>query len=460
MNGEEQEQMNARDIALWALREKHGNVAVNVDRLATEHNVAGEDRSLARELAIGVMRHRGLLRAVVRSLLAKPGRRLPGPVGDIISLGMYQILFLDRVPDFAAVDEAVNQVIRTNHRRQSGLVNGVLRTAARQYEKTAAGEPSLAAEVIPIGPNAYYVAEKPIFADPGRDPAAYLAEAFSLPEPLGRRWIARFGGLENVAKLAMHANSRAPMIVRVNTLKTGVDALMARLVQEGVETRRHSNGVSVVVYDAAGLLASKSFAEGLMQPQDAVATAVCLAAAPKPGVRVLDLCAAPGTKTTHMAELMNDTGEIVAADVPHKLRPIEENCERMGISIVRTIPAEKLGSLESHGFDLVLADVPCSNTGVLARRVEARCRFDQRCLTELVKDQRFLAEAGAGFVKPGGRLVYSTCSLEAEECSEIAEYLVRRNPHLEVVYEKLTMPRGAVDPTQWNDGGYVAIFQA
>jgi 16S rRNA (cytosine967-C5)-methyltransferase len=157
---------------------------------------------------------------------------------------------------------------------------------------------------------------------------------------------------------------------------------------------------------------------------------------------------------------MQNKGEIVALDIPQKLGLINTNCRRMGISIVKTVSASELGSLDPHSFDVVLADVPCSNTGVLARRPEARWRFKEKMLGGLVKDQKFLALAAGAFVKPGGRLVYSTCSLEDEENGSVAAYVDRKVNHLSLVREKVAMPSGASDPAQWRDGGYHAVFES
>jgi 16S rRNA (cytosine967-C5)-methyltransferase len=132
----------------------------------------------------------------------------------------------------------------------------------------------------------------------------------------------------------------------------------------------------------------------------------------------------------------------------------------MGITIVNTGLAEKVGQLEPMSYDVVLADVPCSNTGVLARRAEARWRFDEDSLSQIVKDQQFLAAAAAMFVKPGGRLVYSTCSIQAEENSQIVKRLIAKAGNLSLVKETLTMPAGAEEPTKWHDGGYCAVLRA
>jgi 16S rRNA (cytosine967-C5)-methyltransferase len=161
----------------------------------------------------------------------------------------------------------------------------------------------------------------------------------------------------------------------------------------------------------------------------------------------------------HLASLMERRGRIVAVDVSgEKLARIERGCRRMGIDIVTPCHAESLAELEPESFELVLADVPCSNTGVLARRVEARWRFGEPALASLVADQKFLAELAWAFVRPGGRLAYSTCSLVEAENAAVARWLGRRHGELSLEGESLTLPEGADDPTRWRDGGYLAVF--
>ena len=452
--------LGPRAVALRGIRDRGGNVLAHVDRLAGASELRSADRGLAMELAAGVVKRRSTLAAVLTPLLRRPKKRLPVIVSDILHLGLYQILFLDRVPAHAAVDETVKLAHHVSQGRHVGLINGVLRSALRLYPGAAEDPPPLGAEIIPKGPDAYYVCPHAIFPDPATDPAGYLAGAYSLPIELAARWIDEFKGLAPAAEIAMHANCRAPMTVRPNTLKTDTDTLLRRLAEAEISAAPHANGLSVVIHDRAEALAGELFAEGHFQPQDATATAVGLAAAPSPGMRVLDTCAAPGTKTTHLAELMNDSGEILAVDVPRKLELIKTNCLRMGISIVSTMSASQLGSLEPQSFDLVLADVPCSNTGVLARRPEARWRFDEKSLASLIDDQRFLALAAAAFVKPGGRLIYSTRSLATEEGPEVTRQLLRKQPALILVRGDFIMPRGAADATKWCDGGYIAVFTA
>ena len=179
----------------------------------------------------------------------------------------------------------------------------------------------------------------------------------------------------------------------------------------------------------------------------------------QPGMRVLDFCAAPGTKTTHMAECMQNQGTIIAADVDeYKIGKISSNARRLGIDIITTMLAEEIGRLEPESFDVVLVDAPCSNTGVLARRPEAKWRFDSDTLGPMINTQQQILDMASIFVKPGGQLVYSICSIEPEEGSHVAKSFSQRNS-MKLCDEKLTLPAGVSNPQAWCDGGYVATFQ-
>jgi 16S rRNA (cytosine967-C5)-methyltransferase len=429
---------DARDMAVDALRDRGGNVSAHLERVLGNSNLSTADRGLAGELALGTLRRRLTLATILRSFLEQPDRQLPGPVHEILLVAMYQLLLMDRVPDFAAVNEAVEQATRLGHRRQTALVNGVLRTILRNVSERQEGPPPLEPDVLPIGPNSFRRFSRRVFTSPRVDAAKFVSEAFSLPIALTASWMTQFGSVEQVAAIALHADTRAPLILRVNRLKSDVASVIAALSAAGMAAQPHENGVSVVL-----------------------ATAVAIAANPKPGQKVLDFCAAPGTKTTMLAELMNNSGSITAMDVsPEKLERIKSNCQRMGITIVNTGMAEKVGQLEPMSYDVVLADVPCSNTGVLARRAEARWRFEAEALTQIVKDQQFLAAAAAMFVKLGGRLIYSTCSIQEQENSQIVKRLMAKAGNLTLIKEENILPAGAADPTKWHDGGYYAVLRA
>ena len=455
------EPTNPRDVAVLALRDREGNVSAHLESRLSRQSLSPADAALARELTLGTYRRRATLDAVLRAFLAQPDRRLPGALQEVLWVALYQMLLLDRVPAFAAVNEAVGQAARFRHRRQGGLVNGVLRSVARSVSGPITGPVPAARDVVPVGPETYRQLAQPAFASPESRPVEYVAAAYSLPEALVKRWHERLGSLEELRGLAAHCNTRAPLILRVNTDAASVEDVVAELAGAGVAARAHANGVSVVLAESCDVTRLGPFQRGLLQPQDPLATAVVLAADPRPGMSVLDFCAAPGTKTTHLAQRMANQGSIIALDVSEeKLSRIDANCRRMGVSIVTTKLAGNAGQLEPASFDLVLADVPCSNTGVLARRAEARWRFSEQALSSLVDDQKFLIRAAGGFVRPGGRLVYSTCSVEPEEGTHVGRWYQRTDPRMRLLREQQTPPAGAADPTRWNDGGYVAVFEA
>jgi 16S rRNA (cytosine967-C5)-methyltransferase len=449
---------SARDVALDALLDRAQNVSARLDRLLAQGGLAHGDARLARELAMGVVRRQLTLQAVLNAFLARPGQHMPGPVEQIILLGLYQVIFLDRVPDFAAVNEAVEQASRHGHRRQSGLVNGLLRNVVRALSPPLEGPGLAGRSVIPLEPGRHRTMDRPIFDDPAQRPIEHYSRAFSIPLALAGRWREAHGAAL-AEELAYHANARPPLILRVNTAKTTVEEAIASLAAEGAEALPHANGLSVVLTQAPDLTALGVFREGLVQVQDPTATGVGAAAGAKAGMRVLDFCAAPGTKTTHLAELMGNAGHITAVDVSEqKLALVRSNCQRLGISIVETVLAERIGSLETASYDLALVDAPCSNTGVLSRRAEARWRFDAGNLDALRRDQIALVRAAAAFVRPGGRVVYSTCSIEPEECGQVAS-AAGRSKRLDLADQELALPGGADRPEQWHDGGFRATFR-
>ncbi|MHC4561827.1 MAG: transcription antitermination factor NusB [Planctomycetota bacterium] len=451
---------DARDIAVQALRDRTGNTSAALRRLLGEADLSPADRGLARELTLGVVRRRGTLEAVLKAFLRKPGQKLPPPLREILQIALYQLLFLDRVPAFAAVNEAVRQASAMRHKKQAGFVNGVLRSVQRALLPAKEGSAPLARDVIPVAAGVCRKIGAEVFADPQADPVGYLMDAYSLPGVLAERWLAQTDeNLSRVVKWAVQANCSAPLIARVNHLRTDVPETIAALGEDGAKATPHANGCSIVLVEHRDITTLKAFQDGWIQPQDPSATAVVAACDVRPGMKVLDFCAAPGTKTTHLAERMKNTGEIVALDISQsKLQRIEENCQRMGVDIVTPMLSEKAGGLAPADFDVVLADVPCSNTGVLARRPEAKWRFSASALSQLVHGQKGILAIAAEFVRPGGQLVYSTCSMEPEECHEVVRYAGDRL-RLAIDSEKLTRPSGAGDPPQWHDGGFCAIFR-
>jgi 16S rRNA (cytosine967-C5)-methyltransferase len=366
--------------------------------LARRH-LEPRDVALATELVYGTLRWQRHLDWLIAPHSKRPLAALDVRPLVLLRLTAYQIVFLERVPAFAAVNDAVSLARRRDTPGVEGFVNAVLRSFARRG--AAEREPALPA-----------------------DPVDALATRWSHPTWLVKRWIRHFGEDEAIA-LMRAMNERPPLTLRANTLRVTREALAERLrADEGLETRPSryaSEGLDVDHGGAPG--AWRAFAAGLFAVQDAASMLVSRLLDPRPGETVADACAAPGTKTTHLAQLMDNRGRILAFDPQAaRLARVAEAAARLGVTIVETTdgPVETLAPGFRDTCDAVLVDAPCSNLGVLRRNPEVKWRRELDDVTTNAARQRTIVEAAATMVKPGGRLVYATCSLEPEENDEVA----------------------------------------
>lgn len=353
----------------------------------------GRRRAFLTELAYGAIRWKGLLDHRLDALLEKGIGSLPGAVVTVLELGAYQILFMDAVPAFAAVDESValaREALPAKSRGWApGLVNGVLRNLERSRDDAR-------------------------LPDPESDLAAHLAVRESHPRWLVERWLARYGRERTEALLARDG---APPSVHlaVHSGRTTREAVLERLAAEGIAARPHPLVASAIVLeDGVAPERLPGWGEGLVWIQDAGAQLVVDAAGAAPGVAVLDACAAPGTKLAGL--LAHGAGPALALDLdPARLVRVRENVARLDLPGVRIVAADARRVPTRARFPLVLADAPCSGTGVLARRPDARWRRRPGDPDRFARAQREILEGLADRVEPGGALVYATCTLEPEE---------------------------------------------
>ncbi|MGE5598644.1 MAG: 16S rRNA (cytosine(967)-C(5))-methyltransferase RsmB [Bacteroidota bacterium] len=360
------------------------------------------DRAFCTELVYGVTRMRARLDYLLDRLLVRPLTLLPPAVRGLLRLSVYQLEFLSAAAPYAVVDEAVTLAKRRGFAGYAGLVNAVLRNFIRRRD-----------ELILPGPD---------------QPFACLTVTLSHPSWLAERWLARLGPAEALA-LARANNESPPVVLRVNTLRTNGDELLARLRRAGVEA-----APSTLVPEGIRLSGARAvedlpgYDEGHFLAQDEGAILVGRVMAPVPGERFIDLCAAPGGKTTHLAALGKNRVEIVALDVhEHKVALLQENCRRLGVTGVTALAADAR-RYEGESADGVLLDAPCTGTGVLRRRADLRWRRRPEDLGALVALQREILHNAARLVRPGGRLVYSTCSLEPEENEEQVRWFLAAHP--------------------------------
>lgn len=359
----------------------------------------GRDRRLLTELVYGVLRYRGRLDFVLSLFSRQSLDRIEPAVLQLLRLGSYQLLLLDRIPPRAAVHETVELARRLGLARVTGFINGILRSLLRGFE------------TIP-------------WPDPQQAPLAYLQQVLSLPAWLAERWLADFGAVEARA-LAEAMLEPAPFTVRVNSLKTSRESFLAALEDadyQGAATRYAPEGVIVTGGASRRLPGDR---DGWYQVQDEASMLIARLLDPRPGERLLDACAAPGGKTTHLAALTDNRADILALDVSSdRLSLVDEGARRLccrGITTRHWDMTEPADFLAAGSFDRVLVDAPCSGLGVLRRNPESRWRRTAEDLQANGDRQSILLSRAAPLVRPGGRLLYSVCTLASEETTAVAE---------------------------------------
>lgn len=385
-----------------------------LERALERAELSPADRGLCHELVVGVVRWQETLDWLIAR--KTPGRTQKPELQNLLRLGLYQIFWLDRIPPHAAVHETVEQAKRTGFGPQAGFINAILRGYLREEAETE----TLLKDLETTQP----------------------ALGWSHPEWLVQRWQQTWPA-GDVARLLAWNNSPAKTFARVNTLKTDAGQLVNRWREENLEYdfKRFDWTDENVVFELKShpaLNSLKSFRDGGFYIQDPSTLLAVRELDPRPGETVLDLCAAPGGKTTFMAQLMNNQGRIVAHDAfADRIKLIEENCARLGVSIVTATTAT--ASLTGN-FDKVLVDAPCSNTGVLRRRVDLRWRITPEEIARLRGEQLTLLHRAARSVRPGGILIYSTCSLESAENSEVVKQFLNESSGFAFERERTLTP--------------------
>jgi len=388
---------------------------------------------------------------------------------NIIRLAAYELIYRPQIPGYSIVNEAVENTKAMAGKKQVGFVNAVLRNITRQIANRQV--PLTDADIkatLPQSPSTGCVFNTALLPDPQSHPAAYLSTVFSLPMWLITGWLAEFGF--ETTRLICFASTRRPSIyIRANALKTTTQELAEKLREADVDLDIVPDTPMIRIRPASAVTELPGFAEGLFAVQDLTASHAVRMLDPKPGTEILDLCAAPGVKTTQIAEITGDSARIIATDInPERLKKIEENTTRLGIAGVSVLAYEdfKRRAAELASFDAVLLDVPCSNTGVLAKRIEARYRLNPAAIEELAQTQSQLLRQAASMIKPNGKICYSTCSIQKNENSELIRDFLQQNNHFKLESEKLILPSASrhagtceKNPDEFDhDGGYVAIL--
>jgi len=416
--------------------------------------LAPHDQAFLWELVHGVTRRRVTIDRIISAFSRVRLGKVNAHVLQAMRIAVYQIVWLDRIPARAAVYESVEIVKSRFPGWTVKFTNGCLRSISRAIDIKIGGTLSddQLSRAVPISGFRFCLFDRAIFPDPAADPAASLAARHGYPEWLVTRWLERFGREGTVDLL--RAGNEAPSLWlrpapgRLTDIVRELDKRKIRHVME-----EHPEPAAIRLLGSAGQVKDlPGFSRGWFVVQDRSAMRPAALLAPPPGARVLDLCAAPGGKATQLALDVGREGSVIAVDRdPRRLKKLDDSIERLGLRNVATVSADLTGSGIDLGdpFEYVLVDVPCSNTGVLGKRVEARHRVTAEQVESLTAVQRRLLEAAAGFVSPGGALVYSTCALLAEENGNLVRSAIEAGLPFEIEEEVETHPRAGT-----SDGGY------
>jgi 16S rRNA (cytosine967-C5)-methyltransferase len=383
------------------------------------------DKGLLTEIVHGVLRWQNRLDWVLNGFSHGNFAKSEINVKNALRVALYQILFLERIPHAAAVNEGVEFIKRIRGDKPAGLVNAVLRNIIRNMEGIR-------------------------YPDPKEDIVQYLSVYYSHPHWVVKRWVARFGS-EEAQKLLIANNERPALSLRINRLKTTPQKFRETLEQLQIAATPSEHLDHFVKARSLSKIGQMEiFRNGWFTIQDESAALPCLLLGPRPGERVIDMCAAPGGKTTNMAELMNNEGEVLAVDkYEAKLNLIRGSCDRLGLHNVRLLAADA-ATLDEGLADRVLLDAPCSGLGVLAKKPDIKWKRDVADILKLTVLQTQLIENAARLVKPGGVLVYCTCTTEPEENTGIVEAFLRRHPEFTLDDARQYLP-----PSFVNAAGYV-----
>ncbi len=440
--------MNARELALLSLAEWEsgsGKIDTILDRQLMGAGLDSRDVALTQNIVFGTLRLKGRIDWVLDQYVKGGLRSLPLPIRNALRLGLYQIDFLDRIPPRAAVNESVTLARRYGHKGTAGLVNAVLRNILTGL--------------------------RPDFPDIDADPVGHISAVHSHPRVLAARWIARYG-IESTMTLCEYNNTVPRLVVRANALSVTTEGLASALGSEGVVTRPGRYFGECLELEGAGdITRLTAFTAGLMQVQDEGTLLAVKLLDPKPGERIVDMCAAPGGKTTYIAELMRGKGRVLAFEISRRrAEMLRANIERLHVPNCEVLCGEATSDV-TDAADAILVDAPCTGTGTLSRRPDSRWKFDldarDKSKAEIEDHERYhprgifsrqasrqlrLLLQAADMTRETGCVVYSTCSLEPEENEHVVERFLRKRDDF-----ILDDAAGYV-PGMFVDGGYARIL--
>ncbi len=427
---------NPREAAIKILGEINEEKAYSNISIARniEEGMSSLDESLIREIVYGVIENKLLIDWVIMQFSKVKLKKIAPVIKEILRVGVYQILFMDKIPHSAAVNESVKLAKKYGHKGSIGYVNAVLRNISRNKEDLKLPERN-------------------------DNPVEYLSVKYSHPKWMIEKWLYDYG-IDFTEELCIANNERPKLNIRVNTLKTSKKELIDRLEGQGFITSEGKYAKDCIIIDnPVRITGTDEFRNGLFQIQDESSMLVAQIMAPKQGGFVIDVCSAPGGKTTHIAQKMENRGKIIARDIhEHKLQLIESNIRRLGIDIIDTEKYNALCLDESlvNKADYCLVDAPCSGLGLIRRKPDIKWSKDKDDLSEITKLQYEILLNSSRYVKKGGILVYSTCTINKEENIFLVKKFIDNNDNYKLMSFEELIDNAELNKSAAN--GYIELY--
>ncbi len=427
----------ARETALkilYDVLEKGAYSNISVNRYLEGGSIKSIDRAFITELVYGIIKWKLSIDFVIGQFSSVKMDKISPWILNILRLGVYQLLYMGKVPESAACNESVNLSKKYGHAASSRFVNGVLRNIARNKNNLK-------------------------YPDENTDTASFLSVRYSHPQWMVRDWLGRFG--REFTESLLKSNNEIPdFTVRVNTLKTTKDQLSKTLKELGIEnTGGQYIEDALILKNPAAFSGLDVYKMGHFQVQDESSMLVGKILDPRPGEYVMDVCSAPGGKASHIGQIMKNKGTVIARDVhAHKIKLIEEAAQRLGITIMETgiFDASELDKSHIGKADRVLVDAPCTGLGILRRKPDIKWARNMEDKKEIVKLQTKILNAASGYVKPGGVLVYSTCTIESEENQDRIDNFISENREFELEDISVYLPESL--KSNYSSKGVIQLF--
>ena len=370
------------------------------------------DKSLIQEISYGVIRFRKRLDWIIYQFLFSKKKKLPLTIQNILRMGFYQVLYLEKIPDYAIVNESVELAKQSPYPAYSSMVYAVLRNAIRQS--------------VTIN-----------WPDTEKEPVKYVSVYYSFPEWLVERWINRFS-LEMCVRICEASNTRPDLTLRINSLKTNMPQFQKELYQLKIpfQKSQHLPDTAVTIEGYSNITQTPLFQKGLFSIQDESSILATEFLGPIPGDTIIDMCSGPGGKTTHISQILQNKGKVIAFEInQRRLKMVMEESRRLGIENIfpvlmdsRNLNKEYLGKA-----DRILVDAPCSGTGVIRKKPDLKWKkWSTEHFNELNQIQKELLDIAALYLKPGAELLYSTCSMEKEENDDVIVKFIKKHPNFTI----------------------------